>query len=214
MTHPIERRTLLAAAGALTLGGPALGAAPDGSKVITMLGDSITAGYGLPAGAALPAQLQAELIRLGVKVHVRPAGVSGDTSADGLARADFSVKSDTDLCLLALGGNDLLQGVDPKAMQANLQRILAKLRARGIPAMILGLKAPNAMGASYAHDYDAVFPALARAEHTPLYANLLDGVMLNASLNQADGVHPNPQGVKIIAARLAPAVLAALKTSR
>jgi acyl-CoA thioesterase-1 len=179
-----------------------------------MLGDSITAGYGLPAGAALPAQLQAELIRRGQKVQVRPAGVSGDTTADGLARADFSVKADTALCIVALGGNDMLQGVDPQAMRANLQGILAKLKARRIPALLLGLKAPPAMGAGYAREFDAVFPALARADRVPLYPNLLDGVMLDSALNQPDGVHPNPRGVKIIAGKLAPVVAAALKSSR
>jgi acyl-CoA thioesterase-1 len=216
MTHPIPRRTLLAAAGALGLGSSALAAAPrgDGVKVVTMLGDSITAGYGLPAGAALPAQLQAALTRLGERVLVRPAGVSGDTTADGLARADFSVKADTALCLVALGGNDLLQGVDPQAMRANLQGILAKLKARRIPALLLGLKAPPAMGAGYAREFDAVFPALARADHIPLYPNLLDGVMLDSALNQPDGVHPNPRGVKIIAGKLAPVVATALNARR
>jgi acyl-CoA thioesterase-1 len=211
MTHPIPRRTLLAAAGALGIGGGALGAAPGGARVVTMLGDSITAGYGLPAGAALPAQLGLELARLGVAAQVRPSGVSGDTTADGLARVDFSVKPDTALCVVALGGNDLLQGVDPKAMHANLEGILARLKARRIPVLLLGLTAPAAMGAGYARDFDAVFPALARADHVPLYPNLLAGVMLDSSLNQPDGVHPNARGVKIIASRLAPTVAAALK---
>jgi acyl-CoA thioesterase-1 len=211
MTHPIPRRTLLAAAGALGIGGGALGAAPGGGKVVTILGDSITAGYGLPAGTALPAQLGLELARLGGAAQVRPSGVSGDTTADGLARVDFSVKPDTALCIVALGGNDLLQGVDPKAMRANLEGILARLKARHIPVLLLGLTAPAAMGAGYARDFDAVFPALARADHVPLYPNLLAGVMLDSSLNQPDGVHPNARGVKIIAARLAPTVIAALK---
>lgn len=211
MTHPIPRRTLLAVAGALGLGGGALGAAPGAGRVITMLGDSITAGYGLPAGAALPAQLQIAMARRGVAAQVRPSGVSGDTTADGLARVDFSVKSDTDLCIVALGGNDLLQGVDPKVTRANLEEILARLKARHIPVLLLGLTAPAAMGAGYARDFDAVFPALARADHVPLYPNLLAGVMLDSSLNQPDGVHPNARGVKIIAAKLAPTVVAALK---
>jgi acyl-CoA thioesterase-1 len=209
----IHRRALLIAAGALILSGPAA-AAPDKPMIITMLGDSITAGYGLPAGDALPARLQAELIRLGLKVRVRPAGVSGDTSADGLARTDFSVKSDTDLCLVFLGANDLLQGIDPNITRANLEAILAKLKARGIAAMLIGLKAPPTIGAGYARDFDAVFPAAARASGVRLYPDLLAGVMFQPGLNQGDGIHPNAQGVKIVVARLAPAVAAALKSRR
>jgi acyl-CoA thioesterase-1 len=209
----IHRRALLIAAGVLTLGGSAA-AARDKSMIITILGDSITAGYGLPAGDALPAQLQAALTRMGIKVRVRPAGVSGDTSADGLARADFSVKNDTDLCLVFLGANDLLQGIDPKITRANLQAILGKLKARGVPAMLIGLKAPPTIGAGYARDFDALFLAAARASGVRLYPDLLAGVMFQPGLNQGDGIHPNAQGVKIVVARLAPAVAAALKSRR
>jgi acyl-CoA thioesterase-1 len=213
MPLAIPRRALLAGAGALAVGlSSAAWAAPDKPKIVTVLGDSITAGFGLPAADALPAQLQAALTRLGVKAQVRPSGVSGDTSADGLARADFSVKSDTDLCLVFLGGNDLLQGVDPKITRANLQAILGRLKARRIPALLAGLKAPPAIGAGYARDFDAVFPQAARAAGVRLYPNLLAGVMFDAALNQGDGMHPNAQGVKIIVARLAPAVAAALKS--
>jgi len=181
-------------------------------KIITMLGDSITAGYGLAAADALPAQLQAALGRLGVSAVVRPSGVSGDTTADALGRVDFSVQGDTDLCLVALGGNDLLQGIDPKQTRANLTAILVKLKARRIPAMLAGMQAPTAIGAGYARDYNAVFPAVARAEHAPLYPVLLAGVGGDRTLDQKDGIHPNPAGVKIIAARLAPAVAEALNT--
>jgi acyl-CoA thioesterase-1 len=219
MTHAITRQTLLVGLGAAYLGsfsmtGRAFAAAPDGTKVVTMLGDSITAGYGLQAAAALPAQLQVELTHLRLKVRVRPSGVSGDTSADGLARVGFSVKDDTDLCIVALGANDLLQGIDPKITRANLDAILVKLQARRIPALLVGLKAPNAIGASYARDFDAVFPTLAKAHHIPLYPDLLAGVMLDPALNQGDGVHPNARGVGIIAQRMAPSVAAALTTKR
>jgi acyl-CoA thioesterase-1 len=179
-------------------------------KIVTMLGDSITAGYGLAASDALPAQLQAALGRLGVSAVVRPSGVSGDTTADAAGRVDFSVQSDTDLCLVALGGNDLLQGIDPKQIRANLTAILARLKTRHIPAMLAGMQAPTAIGAGYAKDYNAVFPAVAKAEHVPLYPVLLAGVGGDRTLNQKDGIHPNPAGVKIIANRLAPAVAKAL----
>jgi acyl-CoA thioesterase-1 len=180
------------------------------AMVVTMLGDSITAGYGLAAADALPAQLQLALARLGVKAAVRASGVSGDTTADGLARVDFSVQSDTSLCLVALGANDLLQGVDPSVTRANLTGILGRLKARRIPVLLAGISAPPSIGAGYAHDYNSIFPGVAHTQHVPLYPDLLAGAAGNRSLTQADGVHPNPAGVKIIAARLAPAVAKAL----
>ena len=208
----IVRRALLAGSLALCWTG-ANAAQPDGTLVVTMLGDSLTAGYGLRAKDAIPARLQAALRAAGLKVVVRAAGVSGDTSADGLARADFSVRPDTDLCLVVLGGNDLLQGIEPKAMKANLGGILDKLKARRIPAMLAGVKAPPAMGADYAREFDAVIPDLGRANHVPAFPDLLGKVALDRSLNQGDGVHPNPQGVSLVVARLAPAVAEALKSS-
>jgi acyl-CoA thioesterase-1 len=212
MTDAIPRRSLLAAAGAAALSGPAL--AGSSEQIVTMLGDSITAGFGLPGASALPAQLQAQLNRLGVKARVRPAGVSGDTSADGLARVDFSVKSDTDLCLVILGANDLLQGVDPQVTRRNLSAILARLKARRIPAMLAGLKAPSVIGAGYARDFDSVFPDLARAHGVRLYPDLLAGVMGDPALNQPDRMHPNARGAAIIAGRLAPMVASVLKSRR
>jgi acyl-CoA thioesterase-1 len=192
----------------------AAGAAQAKVPVVTMLGDSLTAGYGLQARDAIPAQLQIALKALGVEAVVRPAGVSGDTSADGLARADFSVKPDTDLAIVALGGNDLLQGVEPAVTRANLAAIVAKLKARHIPVLLVGVKAPPAMGQGYARDFDAVVPDLARKEAVAAYPDLLGKVALDHALNQGDGVHPNPQGVKIVAQRLAPAVAAVLKSKR
>jgi len=208
----VIRRLLVAGSLLLASGAPARAAMPDGTLVVTMLGDSLTAGYGLRAKDAIPARLQAALRAAGLKVVVRPAGVSGDTSADGLARANFSVRPDTDLCLVVLGGNDLLQGIEPEQMKANLGGILGKLRARGIPAMLVGVKAPPAMGAGYAREFDAVVPDLAKADHVPAFPDLLGRVALDRSLNQGDGVHPNPQGVSLVIARLAPAVAQVLKS--
>ena len=210
--HVFDRRALLAGAGALVLSRPALAAAPE--PVITLLGDSITAGFGLPADQALPARLQAALAALGVRARVRPAGVSGDTSADGLARVDFSVKADTALCIVILGANDLLQGIDPQITRRNLDTILARLKARRIPALLVGLRAPSAIGAGYARDFDAVFPDLARVHRVRLYPDLLAGVAGDRALNQADGIHPNARGAAIIASRLAPVAAAVLKSSR
>jgi acyl-CoA thioesterase-1 len=189
---------------------PATGAAAARRRVVTMLGDSITAGYGLPYAQSLPAQLQAELLRRGADVRVRAAGVSGDTSAAGLARSDFSVQSDTDLCIVALGGNDLLQAIAPTVVRRNLSAIVDKLKRRRIRVLLAGVSAPARIDHAYAAAFDAVFPAVARAEHVPVYPNLLAGVEQVAGLNQGDGIHANARGVKLIAARLAPVALEAL----
>jgi acyl-CoA thioesterase-1 len=207
--RPSRRAMTLGLAAAL-LAPPAFARAGR-TPVVTVLGDSVTAGLGLAAADALPAQLSVALAHLGSPVLVRAAGVSGDTTADGLARVGFSVQDDTDVCLVALGGNDLLQGVDPKVVQANLLAIVRKLKARRIPVVVAGMVAPPMLGAAYAREFDAVFPAVARAEHVTLYPFLLDGVALNSRLNQRDSIHPNAQGVKVIAARLAPVVARALK---
>jgi acyl-CoA thioesterase-1 len=203
----IRRRALLALAVAAAAAPPALFAARR-LPVVTILGDSITAGLGLPAAAALPAQLADALARRGAPATVRGAGVSGDTSADGLARLDFSVQADTAVCLVALGGNDLLQGLDPKVTRANLTAIVTRLKTRRIAVVLAGQSAPRAVGAGYAREFDAVFPAVAGAAHAPLYPDLLAGVP--AALRQGDGLHPNAAGVKVIAAGLAPLVARAL----
>jgi acyl-CoA thioesterase-1 len=203
------RRLWLLAALALAAG-PAAAKAP---PVVTLLGDSITAGYGLPARDAQPARLQGALGRLGVAAVVRGAGVSGDTSADGLARVDFSVQPDTAVAVVALGGNDLLQGLDPRTTQANLAAIVQRLKARHMVVVLAGMNAPRAIGAGYAKDFDAVFPAVARRSGAILYPDLLAGVEQVAALNQGDGIHPNARGAEIVATRLAPAVARALKAA-
>jgi acyl-CoA thioesterase-1 len=208
----LSRRAALSVLAALAA--MSAGAAWAKTPIVTVLGDSITAGLGLSAADALPAQLEAALRRLGVAAQVRGSGVSGDTTADGLARVDFSVQPDTDVCLVALGGNDLLQGVDPRTVKANLVAIVKRLRERRIGVVLAGMAAPPERSRSYARDFDAVFPTVARAERVALYPFLLDGVALHGDLNQRDGVHPNARGVKIIAARLAPALAHMLEQRR
>ena len=198
----LTRRLLIAAA----LAAP-MSALAAGRPVVTILGDSITAGLGLPASAAFPARLQAELTKLGRNATIRPAGVSGDTTAGGLARVDFSVQKDTTLCIVALGGNDLLQGLKPATTRANLDAIVKRLKARKIHVLLAGLAAPPAIGGGYARDFNAVFPAVAKAQGIALYPNLLAGA---AGLTQRDGIHPNAKGAAIIAQRLAPVVARAL----
>lgn len=179
-------------------------------KVVTILGDSITAGLGLPFRDSLPAQLEDELKRLGADVRVRGAGVSGDTAEAGLARVDFSVKPDTSVCVVALGGNDLLQGVSPLRTRANLDKIIRRLKARKITVVLAGMRAPLEVGGAYAQEYNAVFSGLAKKHGVAAYPFLLDGVMGIRRLNQKDGIHPNAAGVKIIARKLAPVVAKAL----
>lgn len=209
--RPFTRRAfaglLLAAAAS-----PALAQARP--RIVTVLGDSITAGYGLAASEALPARLEKELAKAVLGARVRGAGVSGDTTAGGLARVDFSVQKDTAVCVVALGGNDLLQGLDPKQTRANLDRIIQKLKARGITVVLAGIVVPSALGRSYARDVAALYADLASKHGLALYPNLLAGVAGDRRLNQRDGIHPNAQGVAIIAARLAPVVARVLAATR
>jgi acyl-CoA thioesterase I len=210
LTPRPSRRTFFALP-VLAAAWPAFAARP---LIITVLGDSITAGYGLPGKAALPNQLHLALTRLGIANVVRAAGVSGDTTAGGLGRVDFSVQKDTDLAIVALGGNDLLQGLDPKGTRANLDGILKKLKARKIPVLLAGIVAPTQVGGGYARDFNAVFTGLAKVHGVPLYPNLIEGVARQRELNQPDGIHPNARGVQVITAKLAPVVARALAVRR
>lgn len=197
----ISRRALIAAAAigpARAFAGPA--------PVVTILGDSITAGYGLPQAASLPIQLHLALEKLHVPNMVRGAGVSGDTTGDGAARVEFSIRPDSQVVVVALGGNDLLQGVDPKTTRANLERIVTRLKERHMRVVLAGLRAPPELGAGYARDFDAVFPAVAKGHGVTLYPDLLAGVSRVRALNQADAIHPNAQGVRVIADKLAPVI--------
>jgi acyl-CoA thioesterase-1 len=190
------------------------GARAKEAPVVTVLGDSIAAGLGLRAADALPAQLQQALARRGVAAIVRGAGVSGDTSAGGLARLDFSVQPDTAVCVVELGANDYLQSIDPRDTAADLDRIVEKLKARGIGVVLVGGVAPAHSSGAYGRAFDAIFPKIAAARHVVLAPDLLAGVAGNPALRQADGLHPNAAGVQILAARLAPSVARALKTHR
>ena len=197
------RRLLLLAA----LAAPANALA---APVVTLLGDSITAGYGLPAADALPAQLQQAVTRLGTPVTVRAAGVSGDTTEGGLARVDFSVAPDTALCVIELGANDYLQSVPPAETERNLDGIVRALKARHIPVLLFGGHVPPRSTGNYAPLFDAIFPHIAQTEHVALDPDFLAGVQDRPDLHQPDGIHPNAEGVRIMAARIAPFIVAAL----
>jgi len=169
-----------------------------------MLGDSITAGLGLPAQDALPAKLEKALKAKGVAVAIENAGVSGDTSAGGLARLDWSVADGTDAVILELGANDALRGSDPKLAQKALDTIITRLTARKIAVLLTGMLAPPNLGADYATAFDPIYPALAATHRVVFYPFILDGVAADPALNQKDGIHPNAAGVDVIVARLLP----------
>jgi acyl-CoA thioesterase-1 len=203
--HPARRTVLggLAAAGAA----PAL-AAP--ARTVALFGDSITAGYGLPARDALPAQLERELTGLEAHARIRPLGVSGDTTGLGLARLDRAMAARADLWIVALGGNDLLRGVDPRVTRANLDRIVSRLAASGAGVVLAGVQAPVFLGGAYAVAFNAAFAEVARGRHVAFMPDMLAGVAGVRALNQADGIHPNAAGVRVIAQRMAPLVVKAL----
>jgi acyl-CoA thioesterase-1 len=206
-TSRLSRRALMIGALA-ALPAPALAQT---GQVVTILGDAIAAGLGLPARDALPAQLQAALGRLGVAAIVRGAGVSGDTTAGGLARLDFSVQPGTSVVVVALGANDLLRGLEPKTTRANLDRIIRRLKQRRMGIVLAGMTAPRQIGSRYARDFNAVFPAVARDHGVAFYPDLLAGVARNPALNQPDGIHPNARGVQVIVKGLAPVVARELR---
>ncbi len=175
---------------------------------VTLLafGDSLTAGYMLPPNDAFPAQLQMALQAKGYKVQVVNAGVSGDTSAGGLQRLDWSLQGGADAVILELGANDALRGIDPALTRTNLDKILAALKAKGADVLVAGMRAPNNWGADYARAFDAIYPELAQKYGTGLYPFFLEGVALDPKLVLQDGLHPTASGVAEIVTRILPDV--------
>jgi acyl-CoA thioesterase-1 len=173
---------------------------------ILALGTSLTQGYGLPPGTEFTVQLQAALKAAGFEASVINAGVSGDTSADGRSRLDWSLADHPDAAIVELGSNDMLRGTPPAETDKNLHAILDKLKASHVKVLLVGMKAQRNLGAEYVAQFDAIYPRLAKQYGVLFYPFMLDGVALNPKLNQADGMHPNPAGVKIIVARMLPLV--------
>ncbi|NKB48033.1 MAG: arylesterase [Alphaproteobacteria bacterium] len=184
--------------------------AANDETVIVALGDSLTAGFGVVANDAFPARLEAALREAGANTRVVNAGVSGDTSAGGLARIDWVLADMPDLMIVELGANDGLRGLAPADMEANLDAILTRLADRGIPAVLTGMLAPPNYGRAYGEAFQAVFPRLAERHGVAFYPFFLDGVAAQPALNQPDGIHPNPAGVRVIVERITPTVLQAL----
>lgn len=178
---------------------------------LLVFGDSLVAGYGLPQADGFVAQLQRALDAKGLSVKAINAGVSGDTTAGGRARLAWSLGQQgdqPDAAIVELGANDALRGLDPAAAGANLDAILAELQHRGIPTLLMGMRAPPNLGADYVRRFDAIYAPLAEKYAVPLYPFFLDGVAAKPTLNQPDGIHPNAQGVSEIVNRVLPLVVA------
>lgn len=173
---------------------------------IVVLGDSLSAGFGLPVEDAFPARLAEALKGKGIAATIANAGVSGDTASGGLGRLDWSVPDGTDAVIVELGANDALRGLDPNLTKAALDAILRKLADRHIAVLLAGMRAPRNMGPDYARDFDAIYPALASTHPVVFYPFFLDGVAADPKLNQGDGMHPNAAGVDAIVARILPQV--------
>lgn len=188
-------------------GRPSVAAARTGDKVvIAILGDSLTAGYGLAVTDAFPARLEAALRRSGIAATVIDSGVSGDTTAGGRARLDWLLQESPDLLLIELGANDALRALDPAQAEANLDAILATARKHGIPVLLTGMHAPRNLGSDYVRRFEAIYPRLAKKYAVELYPFFLEGVAGEAELNQGDGLHPNARGVQEIVRRMLPQV--------
>jgi acyl-CoA thioesterase-1 len=180
---------------------------PAEARRLIAFGDSLTAGYGLPREAAFPARLEAALRRTGLTIEVVNAGVSGETTAGGLARLDWALGGEPpEFAVVELGSNDALRGLDPAAAFVNLDKIIARLKGRGVKVLIAGMYAPGNFGRAYADAFNAVFPRLAEKHGVALYPFFLDGVAGEPALNQADGIHPNARGVEMIVERILPYV--------
>jgi acyl-CoA thioesterase-1 len=197
---------------AVVMTGPLSAAA---ETTVVALGDSLTAGYGLPAHQGFVAGLQGWLEARGAEVEVRNAGVSGDTTAGGLARADWALGPEADALILALGGNDFLRGIDPSVSRENLRGILEKARARDLPVLIVGIDASGQYGPDYEAAFDGMYPDLAEAYGALLERDFFEGLRqegveldaVRAAYLQPDGIHPNAAGVERIVERLGPRVL-------
>jgi acyl-CoA thioesterase I len=173
---------------------------------VVALGDSLTAGLGLPPGQGFPETLEKALKAKGYDVDIGNAGVSGDTAADGLARYDWAVPAGTDALIVELGANDMLRGLDPAGAKVSLAAILTRARAAHIATLLTGMRAAPNMGADYQGRFDAIYPDLAKSFGVALYPFFLDGIAADPKLNQKDGLHPTHEGVEKIVANILPAV--------
>ena len=189
---------------------PTTGAGPR----IVILGDSLTAGLGLPVGQSYPALLQQRLKDEASSYQIVNAGVSGDTSAGGLSRVDWALDGDVRVMIVALGGNDGLRGLPAAQLKDNLAAIITRAQARGITVILAGMEAPPNYGREYIVAFHQVYPALAKEYHVALVPFLLDGVAGRDALNQPDGIHPSAAGARIVADNVWKVLKPVVKTSR
>ena len=215
----VQRFALAAAFAAFWAGviggtGPTAAAPADRPVTIVALGDSLTAGLGLPASAAFPAKLAAALKAKGHAVEVVNAGVSGDTATGGLSRLDWSVPEGTDAVILELGANDMLRGVDPEVTRRALDEIVRRLTERRIPVLLAGMRAIPNLGVDYVRGFETIYPEIAAKYDALLYPFFLDGIAGDARFNQRDGLHPLATGVDVIVAGILPKVEELLTRAR
>jgi acyl-CoA thioesterase-1 len=182
--------------------------------VILVLGDSLIAGYGLAPEESFPSQLEAALERNGTVARVVNGGVSGDTSAGGLARLDWLLADKPDLVIVELGANDGLRGLDPEATRRNLDEIIKRIRASGIDVLLAGMRAPPNLGTEYGTAFSKLYGELATQYGLAYYPFFLEGVAADPALNQEDGIHPTAEGVAVIVKNILPVVVGALVESR
>jgi acyl-CoA thioesterase I len=200
----------------LVLGLSLMGAGPARAQIsaavgaqpikMVVLGDSLSAGHGLSGSDAFPAKLQKALKVKGIEVDMINAGVSGDTASGGRDRLDWSVPEGTRAVIVELGANDALRGTDPAVTRAALTEIVTRLKGRGIGVLLCGMLAPPNYGREYADRFNAIYPDLAKSSGVALYPFFLEGVAADATLNQADGMHPTPEGVDVIVKNILPTV--------
>ncbi|KIC18448.1 arylesterase [Leisingera sp. ANG-DT] len=182
---------------------------------ITALGDSLVQGYGLPQGQGLVPQLERWLNENGAEVSLQNAGVSGDTTAGGAERAEWTLSDNPDGLIVLLGGNDMLRGLDPQEARGNLEQILQSAQSKGIKVLLIGMKAPRNYGPEYKQAFDAIYPELAAEYGAVLHPDAFAGIAAEAGNDPAaaqgfmqdDGIHPNARGVALNAAAIGPAAL-------
>jgi len=186
----------------------ALAASPASAQPIKIVafGDSLIAGFGLKANESFPAQLENALRKKGHNVEIVNAGVSGDTTAGGLSRLDWSIQDGTDAAIVVLGANDMLRGMEPEVARKNLDQIVNRLKARKIEVILGGMRAAPNLGADYAKKFDAIYADLAKEHDILIYPFFLDGVAGQRDLNLSDGIHPTPKGVSLVVERILPSV--------
>jgi acyl-CoA thioesterase-1 len=180
---------------------------------IVFLGDSLTAGLGLPADEAYPALLQQKIDQAGLGYEVINAGVSGDTSAGGLRRLEWVLDGDVRVLVVALGANDGLRGLPVAELERNLEQIVSTARSRGVSVLLAGMEAPPNVGSEYTAAFRQTYRNVAQAQGVPLVPFLLDGVAGRAELNQSDGIHPNAAGARRVADTIWPALEPLLRSA-